>query len=613
MSSPHPPLDPPPSPTGTTPSPGPGGAPADPKSTTSPFQSPPPVEAAPGRETRAGEGVTETREGGGRDRFVGHANWMSGLTVVSRVAGLVRDKAWSYYLGADWQFSAFWMGFQFPNLFRRVFGEGALTAAFVPVYTELLHKEGKAAASRFASIVVTMLVTVLGVLTLAGEAVAIPIALNGEAAIPNRVAAGMVAIMLPYCVMICVVALLGAIATVHERFTAQALNPIILNLVTAAGAAGAVLVMTAGFPLEKRIFCVAGSVLVAGLLQVALMLPTIRASGVRLRVMMGGGYRREEAVRRLLASFLPIMVASSAVQINTFLDTQIAWWLSPDGHDGRTAFAFLGHMITVPMGEGAGAKLSMAQRIYLLPVGIFGVAMAMAVFPPMARSAADGNVVELKRLLAAGLKKTLFLSIPSSVGMILAAKPLLTLVYLGGQVSGEDIDRAHWAAIFFCLGIWAFEAQMVILRVFFVLKDTRTPMVVALLMVVLNLGLNLMLVWWLREGGIALSTTIAAVVQGGILLAILRRRLGKLGIRALWANVAKSALAAGVMVMIGWLLLQVPMPWAEVGTRGRVLTACVKLPALVGVCGAVYLGLTKWLGMAEVGDVPVVGRLLRGK
>src|SRR5207244_3792401 len=154
---------------------------------------------------------------------------------------------------------------------------------------------------------------------------------------------------------------------------------------------------------------------------------------------------------------------------NTAMDSQIAWWLSPDGHDNHTFFTILGRTFPVAMQAGAVAKLSIAQRIYLLPVGIFGVAMATAVFPPMARAAADNNTPELKRLLIAGLRKTLFLSLPASVGMILVAKPLITLVYLGGSVTEDDVNRAYWASIFFCLGIWAFEAQMVIARVFFVL------------------------------------------------------------------------------------------------------------------------------------------------
>jgi putative peptidoglycan lipid II flippase len=272
------------------------------------------------------------------------------------------------------------------------------------------------------------------------------------------------------------------------------------------------------------------------------------------------------------------------------------------------------------MQAGAVAKLSIAQRIYLLPVGIFGVAMATAVFPPMARAAAAGDREELKRLLVAGLRKTLFLSIPASLGMLLVAKPLITIVYLGGNVTEDDINRAYWASIFFCVGIWAFEAQMVITRVFFVLKDTRTPTKVALAMIVLNLGLNLTLVWFLREGGIALATTIAAVIQGAILIGILRHRLGRLGTRALLVNAGLGLLATVVMVEVGYLLSAIPVPWEPTGilvadpaTRlhAKLLTALVKLPLLVGVCGGVYVGLARFLDLGEVADLPVIGRWFR--
>jgi putative peptidoglycan lipid II flippase len=530
----------------------------------------------------------------------------------------VRDKTRSYFLGAEWQFSAFWMGFQFPNLSRRIFGEGALTAAFVPVYTDLLHKKGQEAANRFASSVVSLLVMVLLGLTVIGEAIAIPIALSPGITGQSRIAAAMIAIMLPYCLMVCLVALLGAIATVHEKFAAQSLSPIILNLLTAAAAGLSVLVMTTGYPAEQRIFWVAVSVLVAGIVQVALMLPAIGSSGVRLRLAFRGSTWSQAGVPELLKVFLPIMLASSAVQINTFLDTQFAWFLSPDGHDGRTTFQFLGYTLHTAMGPGAGAKLSMAQRIYMLPVGIFGVAVAMAIFPAMARASSAGDMPELKRLLVSGLRKTLFLSIPSSFGMMLVARPLLMLVYGGGKTTLEDVDRAYWAALFFCAGIWAFEAQMVILRVFFVLKDTRTPTRLSLAMILLNFALNISLVWFLREGGLALATTLAAVVQCAILLLILRRRLGRLGMRFLAVDAGKSLVIAVVMVQIGYLVTRIPMPWEAAAIAdpsqlfsARLLTACVKLPLLVGACGAVYVGLARFLGMPEVYELPLIGRLLR--
>jgi putative peptidoglycan lipid II flippase len=538
---------------------------------------------------------------------------MSGLTIVSRVAGVVRDKVCSYYLGVGWEWSAFWMGFQFPNLFRRLFGEGALTAVFVPAYTEVLHKRGRDEANRLASATVTLLILVLAGITLLGEAVLVPLALSSSVNGQNRLAATMIAVMLPYCVLVCLVAILGAIASVHEKFTAQSLSPIILNIAMAAGAALSVLMMSHALPLEKRVWWVAISVLIAGVLQVLQMVPTLRSSGVHLRPLMAF---REAGIGDILRPLAPIVLAYSAVQINTFMDTQIAWWLSPDGHDGRSIFTLLGHAITVPMGKGAVGKLSIAQRVYMLPVGIFGVSMAMAVFPPMARAAADKNIAELKRLLVAGLKKTLFLSIPASAGMILVSQQLITLVYLGGKVTPDDVRRAYEASIFFCLGIWAFEGQMVILRAYFVLKDTKTPTIVALCMIVLNFVLNLTLVWFLQEGGIGLATTLAAVVQGGILLLILRKRLGRLGARSLMGNVLKSLVATVVMVEAGVLLNMIPMPWAPPpgvlpDVRTKLLTAGVQLPLLVIVCGGIYIGLTRFLRMPEVADLPVVGRYLR--
>ena len=550
-----------------------------------------------------------------RDRFVGHANLMSGLTIISRFAGLARDKLCSYFIGVGPEWSAFWIGFQFPNLFRRIFGEGALTAVFVPAYTAELQKNGQQAANRLASTTLTLLIMVLAGITLIGEAIAIPIALSASITGSNRLAAAMIAIMLPYCVMVCVVAIMGAIATVHEKFAAQSLSPIILNLAMAGAAAISVAIMTRQYPIAQRVYWVAVSVLAAGLLQVAQMLPTLWKSGVRIRPLLQiGGTGMEYIIKPIL----PIIVGYSAVQINTAMDSQIAWWLCPDGHDGNAFFHLFGHVIPVAMQAGAVGKLSIAQRIYLLPVGIFGVAMATAVFPPMARAAAINDITELKRLLVTGLKKTLFLSIPASLGMILIAKPLITLVYLGGHVTEDDVNRAYWASIFFCLGIWAFEAQMVITRVFFVLKDTRTPTIVALCMIALNITLNLTLVWFLQEGGIALSTTLAAIIQGAILLLILRKRLGRLGVRSMLSSVGMELLATIVMVEAGYLLSLLPMPWdphgvqiadAAIRVKAKLLTALVKLPLLVAVCGAIYVGLMRFLRMPEVRDLPFISRL----
>jgi putative peptidoglycan lipid II flippase len=365
------------------------------------------------------------------------------------------------------------------------------------------------------------------------------------------------------------------------------------------------------YPLDRRVVWVAFAVVIAGVLQMLLMMPTLRKSGVRLGVV----WDMRSGVMDVIRPMLPMILGLSAVQFNTFMDGQIAYWLSPDGHGGRLAFTLLGHLFTLPMGAGALAKLSAAQRLYMLPVGIFGVSMATAIFPMMSKAAAAKDTPEVKRLLVAGLRKTLFLSLPTSLGMILVAHMLVTVIYSGPRVSAADVDRVAWAAIWFCTGIWCFEAQMVLLRVYYALGDTVTPMKIAAGMVMLNFSLNITLVWFMQEGGLALSTSISALVQCGILVFILRRRLGQLGIKSLGATVGMSLLATLVMVEVGLLTRAIHMPWEVAGVppnqRVRMLTALVKLPLVIATSAGAYFAITYFLGMPELKDVPVVGKLLR--
>jgi putative peptidoglycan lipid II flippase len=580
-----------------------------------------------------------------RDRFVRHANLMSILTIISRFAGLIRDKTCSYFVGIGTEWSAFWMGFQLPNLFRRIFGEGALTAIFVPIYTRTLEIDGKEAANRLASATCTLLVCVLGLITIAGEAVAIPLAFLAHEP-NNRLAAALTAIMLPYCISVCLVAVLGAIGSVHEKFAEQSISPIILNGFWAAGAALPV-VFAALFhdrppDVATRTFWMAGAILLAGVVQVWLMRPVLIRGGIKLQYLLD---LRHPGVREIIQAMLPMMLGMSAVQLNVYMDSQIAWWLSPDGHGGRAEFTLLGLKVPTAMGPGANAILSVAQRIYMLPVGIFGVSLATAIFPLLTRAASRaaqtaggpvssqprlagmlayrstgslGDLTEFKRLLVAGLNKTFFLSFPASAGMIIIAHPLITLIYMGGKTGPAEVDRAYWASIWFCVGIWAFEAQMVLLRAFYALRDTKTPMKVAVAMIGLNFALNLTLVWFLREGGIALSTTIAASIQCFVLLAILRKRVGRLGLAVLRVSIIKGLIATAIMVEACWATTGIlERVFATAGLAGATRTtqvwimALVRLPVILVVAAVVFAAMAWLLGMPELKDMPLIGRWLR--
>ncbi len=535
---------------------------------------------------------------------------MSMLTILSRVFGLIRDKACAIYISQkSTEWAAFWLGFQLPNLTRRIFGEGALTAIFVPTYTRILKEKGQAEADRLASATCSLLVLILGSLTLLGEVILIPIALSPATSLNNRLACAMVAIQLPYCVFVCLVALMGAIATVHEKFRAQSISPIILNILMTFGAALPVWLMTASYPREKRIFWLAVAVIIAGILQVVQMLPTMWRSGVKLRPLFS---TQVDGIREIAKAMLPMMLGLSAVQLNTYFESLLGWFLSPDGHNNETTFKLLGLLtIYTPLQSGATGVLSVAQRLYLLPVGIFGVSMATALFAPMSVAAAKNDKPEIKRLLLAGLRKTLFLSLPMSVGMILINRPLIALLY-----APDMVDRASWCANFFCMGIWAFEAQMVILRVFYSFRDTITPMKVAVSMIALCLVVNLTLIWPLKEGSFGLATTISATIQCAVLLIIMRQRIGRLGLRSLGRNIGRGLLATGIMTAAGYgaiyLLNHSSLFMAHHERSTHIwLMILIYLPTLLIVCSITYAGAAIALRMPELGDVPVAGRYLR--
>ncbi len=563
---------------------------------------------SPKSQSTAEPGDTATPAGRPQTTLARHANLFSSLTLLSRIFGLLRDKACSYFLGVGTTWSAFWMGFQFPNLFRRIFGEGALTAVFLPVYTRMRQERGQAAADQLARSVIGLLVLTLTTITVIGEAIVLPIAFSHTVLPANHLAAAMIAIMLPFSIAVCLVALLAAIATAYDRFAAQAVAPIITNVAMTLGAAVPVWVWSRHYSLTHRIYWVAGAVLISGVLQAILLAASVRRTGFRWR---GALAWHGDGVREIVTRMAPMILGLSAVQLNTFLDSQIAWWFSPDGHGGRTAFSIAGLLVHVPMVAGALGKLSVAQRIYLLPVGVFGVATATVIFPRLSEAGANQDAARTGELLRMGLRRSLFISLPTTLGMILIAQPLITAIYLGGHVNAADVAQAVWTARWFCIGIWAFEMQMILVRVFYAWRDAITPMKVAVGMVLLNITLNLTLIWLMQEGGIAASTSISAMVQCAILLFILRRRMAleKLGEVAQMAG--KSLLGAIMMLAAGWAFFLMMRHSALLNALPRWLEAVIELLVLVPTSALIYGLLMRAMNMPELADVPILRRLAK--
>ncbi len=531
-----------------------------------------------------------------RPFFVGHAAVVSSLTFLSRLLGLVRDAVIAACFGMNAVTDAFWIGFVVPNLFRRLFGEGALTAAFIPVYSELLDQD-RVLARRFVWMGVSLLVVVLATVTLLGEWLLAGLLYYEVGGQDSSMAIRLTMFMLPYAPMICAVALLGGVLQVHHRFGPPAAAPVVLNLAVIASSIFAVTGYGQQDQPRSAIWIVAGGVLVAGVLQLAwIVVVTARQVPVTMRFAGTIG-----PLRSVVATMGPMALGLAVFQINTLLDSLLAWGLSAkDG--GEQAFVLGGCWIEYPMRAGAVTGLQFAQRLYQFPLGVFGIAIATAIFPALSRAAAG---MTLNRhtgdpphsseedpvfgdILRQGLRLTVFIGLPASVGLILVRVPMARLIFERYEFSTQDAQRVSVILAGYASAVWAYSLTHVVTRAFHAVKDATTPLRISLWMVGANFLLNLTLVWPLGAAGLAWSTAICAMAQVVALL-IAARRLVAVPIDAgVWRSWRQSLGLTLLMAAILW-------PIAVVFDAHQLSrTACVGL-----LVGMVLLGVTVVFGMAR--------------
>jgi len=450
------------------------------------------------------------------------ARLISGLTLVSRVLGLVRDMTCSAVCGAGPAWSAFWIAFQVPNLFRRLFGEGALSAAAIPVLTEKLSRDGLDAVDNLSGRLLGLLLVLLTAICVVAEVVVIGLWWAYRTSPHASLTLSLTAVTLPFMVLICAAALLGGLQNVLGRFGPWAAAPVILNLFMIAGAWWGKAIAP-----DHAIFVLAVAVVLSGVMQVAWMWGGLRRSNLRLRLSLD---RHDPAIRRISLTMLPMVAGMSAVQLNTLVDSLIAGWFVP---------GFVGPAI-----------LSFAQRLYQFPLGVFAIALATAVFPTLSRHAADNDLAGLGRTLSKGIRVATFEGLPCLLGLILVREPLVRALFERGRFaeSPDAAERVALALSLYALGVWAYGVNHLVVRAYYALGDVKTPLKVSLRNVVLNLVLNLLLVQTpLRESGLALATSICAVVQVAALLWRFERRIGHLEWRPILDSTLRAAVATAVM------------------------------------------------------------------
>ncbi len=528
--------------------------------------------------------------------FVGHAVTVSTLTLISRLTGVVRDAVMGAVFGLTGVMGAFTIGFMVPNLFRRLFGEGALTAAFIPAYTEQLKKNPQL-ARRMASLCIGVLLVVTGGLTLLGMGLLDVLAASREWSASAALAIELSRIMLPFMPMVCLVALLGGILQVHGRFGPAAAAPIIVNLVMIAAA----LLATTGFrtamtsaQAEDAIRVVAWSVLLAGAIQVVWQ----AAAASRVESFTVRCLEARAALKPVILTMVPMVLGLAVFQINALLDTLIAFALAPPDQGGTT-FHLLGREIAYPIASrGDTAALAFAQRLYQFPLGVFGIAVATAIFPALSHAAAEreGNGPDdgaFRTILQHGLRLTVFIGLPAAVGLILVRVPLTRAIFEYYRFDRQDSLRVASVLAGYSVAIWAYSMTHVLTRAFYAVKDAKTPLRVSMGMVGFNLALNLVLVWPLGVAALAWSTSFSAMVQAFLLLRKVRRYVDRPVDDEVWRGwVVTACLTAAMTAVLG------PILW-WVDPAGLSRPQSLGLLALLVTLGmAVYL-LGAWLVRSE--------------
>lgn len=509
------------------------------------------------------------------------AGLISIATMGSRVLGVVRETvvAATFGAGSGPEMDAFNVAFRVPNLVRDLFAEGAMTSAFVPTFTATLLARGRDAAWRLGNLVINALLVVTTAVVILGIIFAGPVTralASGRefAAVPGKLALTtlLLQLMLPFLVTVAVaVAMMGMLNSL-KKFFIPALSPAMFNVAAIACALFLVPVMPS-FGLPGIAALAIGAVL-GGIGQVALQWTLLHREGFRYRPELALG---DPDLRRILGLMGPATVGLAAVQINVFVNTYLA--------------------TTEP--QGAVSWLNYAFRLMYLPIGLFGVSIATAAIPDIARHAAASDRPAVRGTVAQALRLMLMLNVPATAALIVLAHPIVELLLERGRFTPQDTAATAAALIFYAPGLVGYSAVKIISPTFYSLGDSRTPVVASVLSVALNLAVNLALVRALGHRGLALGTALAAMFNAAVLLWLLGRRIDGLDGRRTALAFLKILVASAVMAAGAW------------ATSQALLTP---LPSAVLVRGHVDLYLCARLGLSIAAGVlllAVAARLLR--
>ncbi len=493
---------------------------------------------------------------------------------------MLRDIIIAYYFGTSLLASAFFVAFTIPNLFRRLFGEGALSAAFIPIFIETRTKQGDRTAWELAAKVVTMTAAFLSALALIGV-----LLFSAAAQLPCFsdkwiTTFELSRIMFPYVVFICLAALSMAVLNSFKHFATSAFAPCLLNLIL-------ILIMLAVFPLvgqapETRAAALAWGVLLAGAAQVAVQLPALKRFGCPFKF---SSRWNDPQIRKMLLLMAPAALGMAVTQVNVLIDRLLALWI----------------------GDWAPAALFYSERMIYFPLGIIATAMGTVLLPTFAAQHAEDDSAAMSDTISHSLRQLSFIMIPAALGLLVLAPNILSCIFeWGGSFSADSTLLSARALMFYAPGLAVFSVAKVLVPAFYSLQDTRTPVLVGIGVVLINLALNIILILTLPEywkhAGMAFSTVFAEAIGMTVLAVLLSRCVKDIEWAAAGRSAVRHILGGLVMAAAAWGTARYAQPvLANVLPHKAAQLAVLGLA--VGAGALTYFVLSLALRVPELGEL----------
>lgn len=508
-----------------------------------------------------------------RHRITKAAGIMSIATFISRVLGYIKDMVIAKFFGATGIADTFFVAFRIPNLLRELFAEGSMSSAFIPVLTEYQTTQGMKEAEKLVRITFTFILIFVGLTCLMGILFAPSIVTAiapGFLNMPEKFSLTVLLtrVMFPFLLFISLAALaMGALNT-RRIFFPPSLAPAMLNIITIA------IVIALAPKMRQPIIAVAIGIVCGGFVQFAFQIPFLFKNGYSL---LPAYNFRHPGLKRMSILILPATMGMAVAQINIFISTILASYLP----------------------EGSITYLYYSMRLIQFPIGIFGVAMGMAVLPTLSEHAVKGEFGKLSDDFSFALRLLFFITVPAMVGLIALREPIVNILFQRGKFDYTATVGTAQALLFYSLGIWCIVGSRVITASFYSMQDTKTPVKVAIIALATNVTLSVILMHPLKHGGLALANSIASGLNFVLLFSFLRKKLKRVDTRRVLRSFAKTIFASSAMGLTGGMLLHGEV-WH---IHGDTINKAFYLSGTTAICICIYLFLSYLLKSEEASYV----------